>query len=123
MISAHTDPGHRPATCPPVDSIDGRPVTWTGWALCAWHRAVCDHCHHRGARWAAWGRVDPAPGEQFTEVRGRDTPSEREVLVAAWPIVRLVSYQCPTCRHRRIFDLKGGGRREVPIRSAEVRGK
>ncbi len=105
---------------PPVLRIDGRSVVWSPWteAPCIRRRTACQVRHNRGWNWVAWGRVNPAPGEQFTDVRPC-ARGVREVAVPAWPIIRLVAYDCPACGHRTTIDLAGGGWRELAPAGAE----
>lgn len=102
--------GLPPVDPPPVDHIDGRPVAWHAWApngLPGRHLPPCDGCGYSGVQWRAYGAVEPLEGELFATPGGR--------LAKAWPILRLVAHHCPACRHRRVFDIRGGGWVPVPI--------
>lgn len=110
----------RPRNAPSVLRIDGRSIVWSPWVVadCIRRRTECPACHHHGQHWVAWGRVDPAPGEQFTEPRA-SRRGVREVTVPAWPIIRTVAYHCPACGHRTTYDMAGGGWLELTAAGAE----
>ena len=93
----------RPGRLPNIAAVDGQPVRWTSWALMPANLRTtrCQRCRHRGAHWATYARVDPAPGESWTIDGHR---------VQARPTLRLAGYVCPGCGDRRVVDLADTGR-------------
>jgi hypothetical protein len=89
----------RPQGTPPATEVAGRAVQWGAWALtqvCS-SRNGCPRCRRPGrTHWAAYGRLDPLPGERWV-VDGRRVPAR--------PVLPVVAYWCPRCQRTRTIHL------------------